>query len=78
MVVSESDVNGSPRHVSLDKIKPAFSLREDILNSTFTNLNPSLSNNVNQAISTDVKMTVTNMVPPIRTYARTKKVQFNV
>ncbi|XP_033227709.1 uncharacterized protein LOC117179746 [Belonocnema kinseyi] len=70
--VFEIDVNGSSRQVSVENVKPAYFLRDDITNHSTTNVNEKTVPSV-IPVTSDNLATVT---PPLKTYARKKNVSF--
>ena len=77
--VFEINIDGSSRHVSVENIKPAHFLREDICNSSSRKISSETVNDLNRETSTDVnKETLSNVTPAIKTYSRKKKVQFKL
>ena len=77
--VFEIDVNGSSRYMSVENIKPAYFLRQDICNPSSRKVSSDNVNDVNKETSTDVnKETASNVTPTISAYSHRKKIQFNL
>ena len=77
--VFEIDVNGSPRHASVENVKPAYFLRQNMCDPLSKEASSTTDNDVNKETSTgENKETASNVNTAIRKYSRKKKVQFKV
>ena len=78
--IFEIDINGSSRRVSVENAKPAHFLRDDNVISTPNSSNQKTIPDTNAKAVTSIVPTsidnVTNVVPPLKTYSRNKKVSF--
>ena len=70
--VYEIDVNGTTRQVSVENIKPAYFLRDDL---SYTRPTPNYSDTATNTGPFTSK-TATDPVPSIKTYTKKKKVSF--
>ena len=78
--IFEIDINGSPRRVSVENVKPAHFLRDDNVIPAPSSTNGKTVPNINLKSATNVVPTpldnAGNMVAPLKTYSRKKKVSF--
>ena len=78
--IFEIDINGSPRRVSIENVKPAHFFREDNVIPAPSSTNEKTVPNINLKTATNVVPTsldnASNVVAPLKTYSRKKKVSF--